>query len=307
MNKELFFEKIREYVSNYYEGRAKVSVHDVRKNNGTIRHGLCVTLSDSNCGPTVYLDEAYDKYNEGECIEDIAEALVETFDTYAVSSEVDLSFFGDFDKVREAVCFKLISSEKNAELLKEIPNRKFSDLSVVYYVSLDFMSISGSIMIKNEHIDMWDVTEEDLYEAAMDNTPRKLTASFIPMEEMLSSMMQGAGADLLPRNSGIYVATNDKKIFGSSVILYPGFLKEVHEYIGENYYILPSSIHELIIMKESVMKDEAAMGGIVRSVNDSCVSMEDYLSDSVYYYDLSDDTGENNVKKVEYASGAMLL
>ncbi len=307
MRKETFFEKIKEKVSEYYEGRAVVSVHDVMKNNGSQKHGICVTRSESNCGPTIYMDDMYDSFKEGRSVNEIVEDIISIFEEHAVNEQVDLSFFRVFDQVRPNICFKLISGERNAELLKDIPNRRMSDLAIVYYVSLEFLGVDGSILIRNEHIDMWKTTEEDLYEAAIDNTPEKMGSSFMPMAAILESMMPDGFEDEGVRNCGLYVATNEKKIYGASVILYPGFLKEAAAFFGDSFYILPSSVHEVILLKDNHEANVSEIGDIVKSVNSSCVSDEDYLSDSVYYYDTSDPSSENNVKKVEYAGSTMLL
>ncbi len=307
MNKDLFFEKIRENVNEYYKGIAIVSAHDVKKNNGTIKHGLCVTHLESNCGPTIYMDEMYEEYENGKSIEDIIDDIINIFEEHSVRNKIDLSFFKDFNKVYGKICYRLISTERNKELLTDVPYRIKADLAVVYFVSLEFMGIEGSILIRNEHMDMWGAEEEDLFEAALYNMPGMYPASFEPMENIIKSMLQCDEEEGNVFGKGLYVASNSKKIYGASVILYPDFLREVYDYIGGGFFILPSSIHEVIIMKDTHESEVAALTDIVRSVNSTCVSSEDFLSDSVYYYDGAVGGGENNVKKVEYRSGAMVL
>ncbi len=307
MNKERFFNEIIEKVSDYYGEEATVSAHDVMKNNGLKKHGLCVTMGNSNCGPTIYLDEAYEEYNNGKSIEVLTDEIIKTFEEHTVKNKVDLGFFREFDRVRPNVCFKLISSKRNEELLEGVPYRMTADLAVVYFVSLRFMDIDGSILIRKEHMDLWEVSEEDLFEAALDNTPREFPVSLMPMGELLGNMMSDDEEVDMINDTGLYVVTNEKKINGAAVILYPGFLKEAGEFFGGGFYVLPSSVHELILIKESQSLAVSAMADIVKSVNRSCVSEEDFLSDSVYYYNPGDLGCENSVKKVEYASEAMLL
>ncbi len=136
MKKELFFEEIRKWVTEYYGEKAKVSLHEVSKNNNSKKHGLCVTYSTSNCGPTVYLEAFYEEYERGKTMTEVFEEILSIIDGHAVHEKVDLSFFCDFENVRPNICFRLISATKNKEMLEEMPHRLISDLAVVYFVSL---------------------------------------------------------------------------------------------------------------------------------------------------------------------------
>ncbi len=318
MKKEEFFEKVLERISAYYGDSADVSAHEVCKNNGLKKYGICVRKSGSNCAPTIYLDDLYQNYIGDENIEAMTNEVIGVFNEHLVDCEVDMSFFWDIERVLPKICFKLISGERNAERLQELPHRMMGDIAVVYMVSLEVAGESGSVLITNEHADMWDVSEEDLYEAAMDNTPRLFPAACYSMWEFCAKLAKSGTEDTrigyeyecddefwahLP-DDGFIVATNNRKVQGSAVILYPGLLKEVAEKYNSNFYIIPSSIHETILLPERFTPGIEELRSMIREVNNSCVPDEDFLSNSVYYYDRED---ENNVKKVEQASGAMVL
>ena len=98
MNKTDFFNMIYTRVSDYYGEDASVSMHDVMKNNGTKKNGLCVTLGNSNCGPTIYLDEMYEDFMDGKSVDFLVGEIIKAFDEHTVRSKVDLDFFKDFDK-----------------------------------------------------------------------------------------------------------------------------------------------------------------------------------------------------------------
>ncbi|WP_026497155.1 DUF5688 family protein [Butyrivibrio sp. WCD3002] len=318
MKKEEFFEKVFERISAYYGDSADVSAHEVCKNNGLKKYGVCVRKSGSNCAPTIYLNDLYQNYMGDENVEAMANAAIGIFNEHLVDKEVDVSFFEDIEKVLPKICFKLISGERNAERLQELPHRMIGDIAVVYMVFLEFIGESGSILITNEHADMWDVSEEDLYEAAMDNTPRLFPAACCSMWDFCAKLAKKSAEEdetafeyecddefmaNIP-DDGFIVATNNRKLQGSAVILYPGLLKEVAEKYNSNFYIIPSSIHETILLPEKFAPGIEELKSMIREVNNSCVPDEDFLSNSVYYYDRED---ENNVKKVEQASGAMVL
>ena len=87
-----------------------------------------------------------------------------------------------------------------------------------------------------------------------------------------------------------YVITNSNGINGASVILYTDILKEIGGFLGEDYYLLPSSIHEMLAIPVSAPMDEKEMHEMVEEVNRSCVVSEEILSDSVYRYDCKAET-----------------
>ncbi len=306
MDRINFYNTLKNKVADHFEGRATVRCQDVTKNNGIVKNAICVALNDSNCAPTVYMDDFYDAFSEGKPFEEIISEICEIFEKHLVPENVDFSFFNEFQKIRENVCYRLISGTKNEDNLKDVPHRSYCDLAVTYFVSMDFLGIEGTVTIRNDMLDMWDVTEEDLYEIAMDNTPRLYPSSIIPMAEMIRKMMPEEACadiidDLYPK---MLVASNTKSVKGASVILYPGLLREVYEHFEEPFYIIPSSVHEVIFISEAIMSDINEMEAIIRSVNETCVSDEDYLSDRAYYYD---GDSENNVKMLEEADCAMVL
>ena len=300
MKKEVFYNEIMEMMKDFYGDEANVSIHEVSKNNGIKKCGLCVTSALSNCGPTVYLDEFYEAYVNGTGLEEIKKDVIDIFEKHVVKDKVDVSFYEDFSKVKSQVCFKLVNAKRNMERLKNMPHRIMEDLAVVYFVSLEFMEVEGAITIKSEHMNLWNVTEEDLYEAAMDNTPRIFPADCVPMGKMLDQMMPEQEFPMEAFNSSLIVGTNTKKINGASIILYPGLLNEISEFFGnESYYILPSSVHELIFLKAGNGEDETGLQEIVKSVNETCVSTEDFLSDRVFYFDVDNVNSCINIQCLE--------
>ncbi len=311
MEKELFFEKIKDKVDAHFGDRAEVKRNSVVKNNGLKKEGLLVRVEESNCAPTIYMDEYYDEFVEGKLFDDIVDEICDMFEKYIVPENVDISFFQNIEEVRSLICYRLVSGEKNEEELSNMPHRYLNNLAVTYFVALEKFGIEGTIGINNAHAEFWGVTEEDLYEMAMDNTPRLFPAEVVPISKMMDSILNGMSAEendlydeVIDNPSGLYVASNDKKLKGASVILYPGLLREVYESLGGAFYIIPSSIHEVIFLKDIGVMDKDEIEHIIRSVNTTCIREEDYLSDNVYYYD---GDGENNVKMLEEGSRAMVL
>lgn len=305
LREEKFYADVFEKISDYYNGKAKVTIHDVTKNNSLSKRGLCVTMIGGNCGPTIYLDDFYEEYQDGRPFELVIKDIIKVLDEHLVEEKVDFSFITDFDKIYDKICYRLVGSKTNKKKLEGCPHRLIEDLAVTYFVSLVSMGIEGSVAIRKELMDIWKVTEEDLFEAAMDNTPRIYPANIIPMNDFLKKQ---TGHDFFADaflSEGFLIGSNTKYTHGATVILYPGLLKEVGEHFGGNYYIIPSSVNEVLFVKELFCnEDPETLENMIKSVNASCVLPEDVLSDYLYYYDRE---AQNIIKKVEQVKDTMLL
>ncbi|WP_026528641.1 DUF5688 family protein [Butyrivibrio sp. VCD2006] len=305
VRKEKFYNEVMERAKEYYKDRARVSMHEVTKNNGLKKTGFCVTMIGGNCGPTLYLDEYYKEFENGKVFDSVFNDIIKMMDAHLVPEKMDVTFFTDFDRIYDKICFRLVNAKENEEKLKECPHRLLEDLAVVYYISMTSLGIEGSVAIKNELMEVWKATEEDLYEAAMDNTPRLYPAEIITMAEFLK---RRTGHSFFPNeatSNGFLIGSNDRYTNGATILLYPGLLKEVGDFFQDNFYIIPSSIHEILFMKELFYGDEpGTLEDMIRNVNLTCVLPEDVLSNSLYYYDRA---AENNIKKVEQVRDTMLL
>ena len=176
---EEFIEEVKERVEVRVGCEKKVLVQPILKNNGTVYEGLIILDSILNISPTIYLDQYYHKFCNGVEMEDVVEDIMETYYENKPEEDFNISLFRDYDKAKHNIIMKLVNTEKNKVLLKDIPHRDFYDLSIIYFVTVcSFMADFGTILIHNQHMELWDVTEEELYEAAIENTPNILPHRF---------------------------------------------------------------------------------------------------------------------------------
>ncbi|MCR5657086.1 MAG: DUF5688 family protein [Butyrivibrio sp.] len=306
MKKEQFIDEVRNAVALHYGEEAVVSVHEQMKNNGVKYTGLCVKKIDSNIGPTVYIDAFYESFKSGRNFAEIVSEIIKIVEDNTPKEMVSMDFFRDYKEVRNQICYKLVGKSRNEELLKDIPHRDYLDMAIVYYVSMEVAGILGSVLVNNEHMKLWGVDEEALFNAASENTPAINPVNTVPMGEMLYNLSGGnpvfGDEDYY---EGMFVSSNVRGTNGACCILYPGYLQSIAAEFGCGFFILPASVHEVIILRENIMAANAmCLADMVRSVNSECLQEQDILSDSVYYYDFG---GENNVKKVEYDKEAMVL
>ena len=246
----------------------RTELYTVTKNNGTRRTGILFKQTDSNLAPTIYLEEFYQKYLKGQQVPDLADSICSIYQEIRVKKTCDCQNLFDFNHVKEHIVYKLIRRDANEELLKQIPYEPFLDLAVVYYIQIDNTRFgSAAIQIRNEHLRYWRVEKEEIQRLAEKNTPRIYP---VQIQQAVRFM---------------YVATNQQCSMGAAVMRYPNFWEKVRGMIGESIYILPSSIHEVILVPESFGMEPERMAEMVKEINQTGVAPEEVLSDSVYYFD----------------------
>lgn len=272
--------KVQLFIGNEYE----IVERKVIKNNGVELTGLMAKKDGTNVFPTIYVDSMYDSKMSHEDVEYIAMKLARNLKNAEVEGDFKIDTFGEFEQVNVNIFFKLINAKRNGDLLQEIPHRRIHDLAVVYFylVEDERFDGKGTILVRNEMMERWNITENDLYDVAMRNGKSKRKAELISMKDILNDM---AGKEILTDEISMYVLSNESKIFGASVLIYDEYMKEVYDIIQNNFYILPSSIHELILIPDNNQISAQGLLEMVTSVNSTEVDEEEILADSVYYYD----------------------
>lgn len=250
------------------DAQVRTELYTVTKNNGTRRTGILFKQEDSNLAPTIYLEEFYQKYLKGQQVPDLADSICSIYQEIRVKKTCDCQNLFDFNHVKEHIVYKLIRRDANEELLKQIPYEPFLDLAVVYYIQIDNTRFgSAAIQIRNEHLRYWRVEKEEIRCLAEKNTPRIYP---VQIRQIVRFM---------------YVATNEQCSLGVAVMRYPDFREKVRGMIRGDFYILPSSIHEVILVPESFGLEPERMQEMVKEINQTGVALEEVLSDSVYYFD----------------------
>lgn len=270
----------------------KVELKEVKKNNGVLLHGMLIHLPEQNVIPTIYLDSFWEAYESGVPFAAVMRNLMKIYREDTPKRQVDMSFFYSFEKVKDNICYRLIRKKGNESLLEDIPHVEFLDLIICFfYVFQNHVLGDGTILIHNTHMDMWDTDEEALFGLAMENTPRLFPWECNTMDAMMTEIM---GVEDLEDFDGMFhripmkILSNAKRIHGAGCILYPNLAENLAVKEGGSYYILPSSVHEVIILKDTGMEDPVELRSMVKEVNRDFVAPEEVLSDSLYYYDFAE-------------------
>ncbi|MDO4343854.1 MAG: DUF5688 family protein [Eubacteriales bacterium] len=286
MNYEDFVCFVKNGMQERLGEEVQVQIHQIMKNNSVILDGLSVSERDSGIAPTIYVNDFYREYCNGMTMPEILDCIENIYHKSQVKLPFDTAFYADFEKVRSNLACRLINRARNEELLKRIPHRPFLNLEmVVYYRFEDNMLGNGTILVYESHRKSWRVTEEELFAAARENTLRLQPEEFLSMDSVLSRYhMEDLAPEKKAQRQPMYVLSNKDGAFGAACILFDSVLKKIGDRLGGNFWVLPSSIHECIIVPESIPMKKEELQAMVREINRNEVDEEEYLSDEIYFY-----------------------
>ena len=247
---------------------------------------------DSSIVPTINLNNAYKQLQNGKHLSEIVDDLADTVQMsykQLEAGEVKKDPLSEMDA--KNVFLELINTESNRSLLENVPHREFNDMSVIYRVLYD-KSDDGiqSIIVTHDLAEMMGLSEDELFERASVQTQELFPVKIAPMSQILMEFMGSAGMDedfmheMGMDEPQLYLVSNDIGVHGASYMVYDDILQDVANRIGENIYVLPSSIHEFLAAPESMCNPED-LSEMVCSINRDTVNQEDRLSNQVFFYD----------------------
>lgn len=290
-----FSQKICNAVKKELGEEYRIELKEVRKNNGVVLHGLVILFQSQNVAPTIYLDTFLEAYESGTAFAVVVRRLLALYRRGVPRESVDMDFFRSFDQVRDRICYRLIGRRGNESLLEDVPHIEFLDLVICFYYAYQGSALGeGTILVHNSHMKMWGTTVSQLYALARSNTPGLFPWVCSSLADVLNDMSGAEGCEMpkdmgegLGRNFPMKVLGNTKRLHGAVCILYPGVLEELSLREKCSFYILPSSIHEVILLPDIGMACAEELKRMIVEVNSTQVAPEEVLSDSLYYYDFA--------------------
>lgn len=284
MNYQEFLSRIMTTMQEHFTSPASVRLQTITKNNGTLLDALLILDPNVNISPTIFLNPYYHRYLSGVSMADICTDIIETYETHKPEESIDISFFTDFEKVKSRIVYRLVNYARNEELLRDVPHYRFLDFAILFHCLL----CSGeedyaTILIHNSHMDYWGIPKHTLYALARANTPNLLPYQLSSMLDLLSDMLP-SDADLSAMQP-MYILSNKGRVNGASCILYDGLLAAIARQLGSDFIVIPSSIHEVILVPVNGCSEITSYSSMVSEVNDTQLSDDEVLSDHAYYYE----------------------
>lgn len=268
---------------------ARVGIRDVNKLQGESYRGLTIRFPGDTVSASFNAMPFYRAYREGRPFEEVLEELRARIRPLLERTgwsvrKIDLSY----KACRDRLMLELISCRGNEEQLQHLPHRRIEDLALIY--RLDFgheKETLSTAVITGSLLEHFGLTGEALYRDAMEVVPVREPLVLCPLCQVLEDMTGFSLPEKDPPFS-LYVASNTSRIMGASVLAYPDFCTRALEVLGEDFYIIPSSIHEVLLLPLSLAPSGPSLPEMVRTVNRFQVSPEERLSDNVYIFRASE-------------------
>ena len=286
LNEKDFYLYVEKNILNYLpemEGQ-KVMVQRVKKNNQVSMMGLSIGEQKNYLLPVLYLEPFYRNHLRGQQMEETMKEIASVYKGHQIGFYLDEDKVSDYEYIKKNLFYRIVNYEKNKELLKYTPHERFLDLAVTYrwaaYRNHDGMA---SALVRNKELLMWGISKDQMMKDARENTEK----IFPPVMRKIQSVLP---VHIIEEEIPLFVMSNGDYMNGASVILYKDILREFADCMEHNLYILPSSIHEVIILlDDEYAKDPEELARMVRETNRIVVDREEILSDHVYYYDREKD------------------
>ena len=294
LNRKRFTEELCEIILATLGEEYQTELTVVRKNNGVMKEVLYIRKKDSECMPCFYTDELYLSYCNGENEVGLADHMVNIVLNECETVRREVQKYLTKDWIAEHLFLRLVQIEKNREWLEEAVYVSYLDLAaVVYVLTEDSENGVKSFLLPKSTWDILQVgTPEDYFPRLVENTARLFPDKLWGIETTTEEGDVGCygifrlaeESKKVLRKECLYVLSNQRKINGAAVVLYPKLLDELYEGFSGNYFVIPSSVHEVLLIKETEEGEEAFLNRMVKEVNESQVEPEEVLSDHVYYY-----------------------
>ena len=299
---------VKDYLPESYKD-ADIQFRDVVKNNDVHLTGVMIKRENETVTPNIYINELYEKYSSGmnldEIVGDIADLRIE-HDPPEEAQSIS-SIFTNYEMVKQRLEIHLCDMELNRDKLKNQVYTAQGDFAATYHIKIggDGM-LRGSATVTPNLLKGWGITKEQLCEDSLQAKYSK-EAVFTYIEEIVAEKMFGLKAtnlldkqnDIIDSSEGVslYCLTNEKNKYGASMILREDVMGKVSKLMGGDFYILPSSIHETLIVPTTTQMTLEDMSIMVQDVNKEAVEPEDKLSDKVQFYDSKAMVIENAKKR----------
>ncbi len=294
MNYDEFIEYIKERMEEALEDDdvREVRIVPAIKNNQIVVDALQAFFEDGGQSPLIYLDSYYEDYRMGVNLDELLHNMVmlyrDSLENAQVMGAVDIQ---QFERVRDKLTLRLVNTEQNSVLLSGCPHRSFADELEVTYRIVAGRTEGGisTILVTNDLLETWDVDEELLFTLACENSLRL----FPPVIESVRQMLErsfGAGITKAFKDSPdapenrLYLLTNDCRINGAAALCYSDALPSFARAMDTDFFVIPSSIHEVILVPEGTGFSPHQLKDILVGANHKVLQKEDILSNGIYFY-----------------------
>ncbi len=291
LEEKIFAEGVAQEIKNYLTPEfsdVECTVVEPKKNNNVVLTGVCFHRPGQQADPIVYVEPFYDEVKNGrpkeEAMKEMAKLAEKGMEIKEIPEADKVLAYG---KAKEYLCVRIVNTKANRKRLTQMPHQELEDLSLTLALCfpLDGRREDGSVEVTDELMGIWGMEEETLFQQAWRNMEKRQPPVLQDMGAMFGNLLAG-GADFSHKTEGqMFVLTNQGMRYGASALACPGVMEKISRLFPEGFYILPSSIHEVLIVPKDGELVPKELGNLVREVNQIEVSSDEVLSDRVYEFD----------------------
>ena len=275
MNIKEFADRMKAVISDTLKKEVQI-VNPLKLNN--VRHyGLVIMEPDSNTSSTIYLEPFFERFLDTDNWAGIVKDILAFYFNNRPGDSFDVKWFCDFNQIRKNLVYRLVNYEANQELLSMVPHTRFLDLAKIYYADCQIGETSGSILIYHTHVKEWKITEDELMAAAEENTPRLYPAKLQPLSSALKTENDTVTVPM-------FVLSNTGNQNGAAAVCYKDVLESFSQKTEDDLVILPSSVHETILLPLQKSNNMDSLREMVCDINRTVLDRSEFLSDNVYIY-----------------------
>ncbi len=276
-----FREKVKEALPDFLTDdlrNAEIKDTAVNKLQGESYSGISVTPEGSRVGVSINLEDAFLDYQTGSQFTAVMNRLADTIvGTLGERNQFDLGFLADYSAVKNMLTVEVVGKDQNAEMLQSVPHQEMEDLAAVYRIDLGVTENgNATVLITNEMMRNYGLTPDQLHKDALDAAQHTMKYSIRSMDEVLMGMAQSMGVEQdqpVMFSSPLYVATTERDMFGAGVLAVPSFFEDAAEKLDGNFYVLPSSVHEILLLPDRFAPEPQLLKEMVQDVNANEVDM----------------------------------
>ncbi|MDO4191938.1 MAG: DUF5688 family protein [Erysipelotrichaceae bacterium] len=267
---------------------ARAEIHPVIKLNDQYL-GLFVRRDTEEAVPAFNMFDMYRALEKGEAgLADIAQYVAKTIidKTHDIPG-FQLNALRNYEAVKDHLFIRVSNIKDKKDIMERAPYTLKEDLIITYHIQIDTNDNSiASTIITNNMMETYGVSFSQLHKDAMENCVKIFPPVVRPLSSMIESLSQGfPNEERKDYNGEMLVITNEANVNGAAALFYPGIMNHISELIGGDYYILPSSIHECILLPMTIQPNYLELENMVKEVNMMMVPEEEQLGNRIYYYD----------------------
>jgi len=289
---------IRNYLPQDYKD-ARVVISEVSKINSTGYMGIGIIRKGENVTAYQRLEPFIEEYQAGTQIETILEELADSISIGKMEPVIDLYSFYDYEQAKKSLILKVCGTDGNELYLQDAPHTLVENLAITYHLLIHKTPGLYTCKIDHKLMEMWDITLEELHTDTLKSAPLLLPYKCSEITEVIHEMLGSAETnnDTVDADTGLlmyencdrqdaakWILTNEIGNAGAATLFYPEVMDQAAEKIGGSYFIIPSSIHEVVLIKKGEMPVNTMLS-MIKEINRCITLPEEILSDQVYYYD----------------------